>query len=159
MTYLEKQTDPTAPLHWEGNMQADYFYSAGVAGDKFFKTLIKKGKFLASPCPRCEMVLFPARMYCEDCFVEIPEDDWVEVAPKGWVRLWTYVMINAHGEKMEEPRLMALIDIEDTDGSILGELKIEDMEEDLFGLEVKAKLRPKKQREGTMKDILYFEEA
>lgn len=38
MGFLEKQTDPTSPMHWRGDMQADYFYPNGVAGINFSST-------------------------------------------------------------------------------------------------------------------------
>ena len=46
MTFVEKQTDPSSPLHWRGNMQADYLYTSGVAGDRLFKHIMKKIVFL-----------------------------------------------------------------------------------------------------------------
>ena len=82
MTFTEKQTDPTSPMHWRGNMQADYFYPSGAAGDKFFKHILQNETFLATECPKCEKILFPPRLYCEDCFEEIPDSNWVEV-PEG----------------------------------------------------------------------------
>jgi uncharacterized OB-fold protein len=157
MTFLEKQTDPSKPMHWRGNMQADYFYSNGVAGDKFFKHLMENDSFIASECPCCGTNFVPPRLYCEDCFCEIPEDNWNDVGLEGVVRLYTTAMIDAHGESMEEPVIIAMIDIDGTDGSILGRLKVDEEPFDLMGLIVKAVLRPKKEREGTMKDILYFE--
>jgi len=156
MTFLEKQTDPTAPMHWRGDMQADYMYPNGAAGDRFFKNLRDKGTFLATKCPKCGKVLFPARLYCEDCFVEIPDENWIEVPPVGMVRLSTFAMVDAHWEPMEAPRCMALIDIDGTDGSILGVLDVPFTDEDLTGMAVQAKLRPKAKREGTMKDIICF---
>jgi len=157
MTFLEKLTDPTAPMHWQGDMQADYLYPNGAAGDRFFQHLKKKDSFLATRCPECEKVFFPPRLYCEDCFCEIPEKAWFEVPAKGTIRLYTVVTIDAHGKKLKEPRIMALIDIEKTDGAMLGLIRAKDMKKDLAGKKVKAVLRPKKKREGTLKDILYFE--
>ena len=157
MTFLEKLTDPTKPIHWLGDMQADYFYSSGVAGDRFFKHLMKKDTFLATECPECEKVLFPPRMYCEDCFCEIHDENWMEVPSQGIINVHTTAMIDAHGDPMEEPAIIALIDIEGTDGAILGRIKADDPEEYLCGCPVKAVLRPVSEREGTMKDILYFE--
>ncbi|MCK5774173.1 MAG: Zn-ribbon domain-containing OB-fold protein [Thermoplasmata archaeon] len=157
MTFLEKQTDPTTPMHWTGDMQADYFYSNGVAGDRFFKHLMKKDTFLASECPECGVTFIPPRLYCEDCFCGIPDDKWVEVKAQGVIRTNTTAMIDAHNEPLEEPVVMALIEIDDTDGAMLGRIKTDMLGMDLAGLMVKAKLRPRKDREGTMKDILYFE--
>jgi len=56
MGSLEKQTDPTSPMHWRGDMQADYFYPSGVAGDKFFKHMMPSETFLPSKCPISNMV-------------------------------------------------------------------------------------------------------
>jgi len=50
-----------------------------------------------------------------------------------------------------------MIDIDNTDGAILGIIKTNDYEKDFSGLKVKANLRPKGKREGTLKDILYWE--
>jgi hypothetical protein len=158
MTFTEKQTDPTAPTHWRGNMQADYLYPSGVAGDKFFKHLKANDSFLASICPKCEKIFFPPRLYCEDCFVEIPEENWTEVPAQGTIRLFTTATINAHGKKMKTPKMVALIDIEQTDGAMLGIIKTTEPDKDHIGAKVKAVLRPKEQREGVIKDILYFEE-
>ena len=157
MTYGEKQTDPTSPMHWRGDMQADYMYPSGIAGDKFFNHLKEKDTFLATKCKTCNKVLFPPRLYCEDCFNEIPESDWMEVPSSGTVRIYTVAKLNAHGEKMQEPKVIAMIDINNTDGALLGIIKTNDYEKDFSGLKVKANLRPQGKREGTLKDILYWE--
>ena len=155
---LEKQTDPTSPMHWRGDMQADYMYTNGVAGDRFFRHLMEKDSFLATKCKKCGKVLFPARLYCEDCFQEISEADWLEVPAAGTIRVFTVATINAHGKKMEEPKIIALIDIDKTDGALLGIIKTKDLKRDFCGVKVKAVFKPKEKREGTLKDILYFEE-
>ncbi len=157
MTFLEKQTDPTAPMHWRGNMQADYLYESGVAGDKFFKHIMENDSFLATKCGECEKILFPPRLYCEDCFIEIPDENWMEVPAKGTIRLYTVATINAHGKKMESPKIMALIDIAETDGALLGVINTDDTEKDFTGLKVKANFRPKDAREGTLKDIVKWD--
>jgi uncharacterized OB-fold protein len=157
MTFTEKQTDPTSEMHWLGDMQADYFYPNGIAGDKFFKHLKENDSFLATKCKKCSKVLFPARLYCEDCFTEIPGENWIEVPASGKIRLFTIAKLDAHGEKMKEPKIMALIDIEKTNGSILGVINSNDYEKDFSGVQVQAVLRPKANREGTLKDILYWE--
>jgi uncharacterized OB-fold protein len=144
-------------MHWRGDMQADYLYPSGIAGDKFFKHLKENDSFLATKCQKCEKVLFPPRLYCEDCFEEIPEKNWMEVPASGIVKLFTIATINAHAKKMEEPKLVVLVDINNTDGAILGILNTKDFSRDYVGTEVKAVFRTKDKREGTLKDILYFE--
>ena len=156
---FDKQTDPTSPMHWRGNMQADYIYPSGIAGDKFFKHLKEKDTFLATKCKKCGKVFFPPRLYCEDCFVEIPEADWIEVPATGTVRLFTVATLNTLGKKMEKPKVIALIDIDKTDGATLGIIKTDNLEKDFCGIKVKAIFKPKTEREGTMKDILAFQEV
>jgi uncharacterized OB-fold protein len=157
MTFLEKQTDPTSFMHWRGDMQADYLYTNGVAGNRFFQHLKKKNTFLASRCPQCKKVFLPPRMFCEDCFCDIPDRNWLEVPAKGTIRLWTVATLNAHGEKLAVPQVIAFIDIDKTDSSMLGIIETKNLNKDLQGQKVKAVLRPKSKREGTLKDILYFE--
>lgn len=156
LTFLEKQTDPTTPMHWRGNMQADYLYPNGVAGDKFFKHLKNNDSFLASKCPKCEKRYFPPRLYCEDCFEEIPGEDWFEVPLTGIVELYTVATLDAHGEKLANPKVMALIKIDETDGRILGTIQTDNPNKEFLTLKVKAVLRPMDQREGTIKDIQHF---
>jgi uncharacterized OB-fold protein len=158
MTFYEKQTDPSSPMHWKGNMQADYFYPNGVAGDRFFKHLMKNDTFLASKCPKCSKVFFPPRSYCEDCFVEIAEGDWIEVPTSGKVKLHTTVMIDTYGERFDSPKVVALIEIDNTDGSMLAMVDTDKIDKNLCGAHVEAVLRSKDKREGTLKDILYFKE-
>lgn len=157
MTFGEKQTNPLAKTHWRGDMQADYFYPSGLAGDKFFKHLKEKGSFLATKCTKCNKVLFPARLYCEDCFNEIPDSDWIEVPASGIIKLFTVAKLDAHGEKLKDPKVIALIDIDNTDGTLLGIINSKDYDTDFTGAKVKAILRPKENREGTLKDIMYWE--
>ena len=157
MGFLEKQTDPTTPMHWRGDMQADYFYPSGIAGDKFFKHIMENDTFLATKCSKCKKVLFPPRLYCEDCYEEIPESNWIEVPSTGTVRLFTVATLNAHGEKLERPKVMALVDIDNTDGSLLGIIKTDNINKDFLDTKVKAIFKPKGSREGTLKDILYWE--
>ena len=157
MGFIEKQTDPTSPMHWRGNMQADYLYPAGVAGDKFFKHLKQMDTFLATRCSKCNKVLFPPRLYCEDCFQEITDDDWAEVPAEGTIRLFTIAKLDTHGEKIQQPKIVALIDIDRTDGAMLGIIKSQDLNKDYCGAKVRAILRPTERREGTLKDILFWE--
>jgi hypothetical protein len=156
MTFLEKHTDPTYPMHWRGDMQADYFYPNGVAGDRFFKHIMKHDSFLASTCPQCHKIFFPPRKYCEDCFCEIPEDAWKEIPATGRINVYTIATIDTYGEKLRNPRIIAMIAIDNTDCMFMGEIKMDDFKVDFNDMKVKAVFRPMREREGTLKDILYF---
>ncbi|MFX1316820.1 MAG: Zn-ribbon domain-containing OB-fold protein [Promethearchaeota archaeon] len=157
MGFLEKQTDPTTPMHWRGDMQADYFYPSGIAGDKFFKHLKQNDSFLVSTCRKCKKTYCPPRLYCEDCFEEISDKEWKQIPISGTVKLFTVAKLNAHGEKLDSPKVIAMIEIDDTNSKMLGIIKTSNFDNDFSDMKVKAKLRPKGKREGTMKDILYWE--
>jgi uncharacterized OB-fold protein len=157
MGFLEKQRDPTSPMHWRGDMQADYLYLSGIAGDKFFKHLMKNDNFLACVCTKCKKIYCPPRLYCEDCYEEIPEGNWKEIPTVGTVELYTIAKLNAHGKKLASPKVVAKIKIEETDSSMLGIIQTDDVNKDLMSTKVKAILRPMDKREGTIKDILYWE--
>jgi uncharacterized OB-fold protein len=156
MTFYEKQTDPSTPMHWPGDMQADYFYPNGIAGDKLFKHIMKNDSFLACKCPTCNKKYFPPRLYCEDCFCEISEKDWFEVSNSGTIKLHTTATIDTYGNKLDKPRVIALINIDDTDGLLLGIINTDNIEKDIIGNKIEAVFKPKNEREGTLKDILYF---
>ena len=156
MTFLEKQSDPESPMHWRGDKQADYLYTNGAAGGRFFTHLRDKGKFLACTCPECKKTFCPPRLYCEDCFCDIPDRAWKEVPLTGRIRLFTVATLNPYGEKLKEPKVMAMIDIDRTDTSMLGVINTKNLDADLVGRKVKAVLQPKSKREGTLKDIIYY---
>ena len=159
MTFIEKQTDPTKRMHWPGDMQADYLYPSGIAGDRFFKHIMNNDSFLASKCPKCNKVYCPPRIYCEDCFCKIPDDKWIEVPASGTIQLYTIATIDSYGEKLEEPKVIGMIRIDNTDSSMLGIIKIDNIDEELRGIQVKAVFKSKGIREGTLKDILYFKKV
>ena len=156
MTFVEKQTDPTSPMLWPGDMQADYLYPSGVAGDRFFKHIMKNDSFLAAKCSKCNKTYFPPRLYCEDCFCEISENDWFEVPSAGTIKLSTIATIDTYGKKLDEPKIVGMINIDKTDGVLIGIIKTDNYEEKLNGVQVEAVFKPKNEREGTLKDILYF---
>jgi uncharacterized OB-fold protein len=158
MTFYEKQTDPSTPMHWPGNMQADYFYPNGVAGNKFFKHIKEKDTFIAAKCKKCNKTYFPPRIFCEDCFCEITNNDWFEVPATGTIKLSTLVTIDTNGNTLYKPIIIALINIDKTDGNLLGIIKTNEYNKDLVGKKVEAVFKPKNRREGTLKDIKYFKE-
>jgi uncharacterized OB-fold protein len=137
---------------WVGHMEADYIYTTGIAGDKFFKELKKTGQLTATECHRCNRTYVPPRMYCENCFEEPVV--WKTIPPEGTISTFTVASIGLKNEKLPEPRMWAHIKI--GNGGLvhnLGEVKPEDVK---IGMTVEAVLKPAKERKGEMQDILYF---
>jgi uncharacterized OB-fold protein len=67
--------------------------------------------------------------------------------------------LNAHGENLAAPKIIAFIDVEGTSSAMLGIINTNNLDKDYSEAKVKAILRSKDKREGTLKDILYWEEV
>ncbi len=154
---FDKNTDPLKLHHLVGDMEADYIYTPGVAGDRFFKALRDEGKLMASTCEGCKRIYLPPRMYCDRCFSEL--DKWVEVESTGVVDTFTIVHEDKDGNKLSEPILVAFIRIDKTDGGLIHQLGGVDSKSVKIGMKVKAVIKDKGKRTGGLTDIDYFEPA
>jgi len=152
---LEKITDPFEARHWIGDMEADYVYTLGVAGERFFKELKEKGRIMGAKCPRCGIVFVPPRMYCEKCFAKLEE--WVDVGKKGVIHTFTIATIDVEGSKLEKPAIYALIKFERAHGGLLH--KIGETDTVFIGMKVQAVFKPPRQRKASINDIAYFRPA
>ncbi|MGD2247277.1 MAG: Zn-ribbon domain-containing OB-fold protein [Candidatus Methanofastidiosia archaeon] len=153
MTFVDRIERPEDFRHWFGDMEAQYVYTSGVAGDKFFNEL-KNGKILGTHCKKCGKVYVPPRMYCEECFVEL--DDWVTVDNTGVVDTFTVVHVDRDENPLDEPEVWGVIHMEGTDGGFVHKLNVSP-DDIRIGMPVKAVFKSKKDREGRITDIKYFE--
>jgi len=154
MGLVERHGNTADLTHWEGRIPVNYAYTTGRAGEKFFKGILK-GEFVATECPSCGVVYLPPRTYCERCFERL-EDNYHKVAPQGEVLTFTICHRKMDGSPSDEPIIIAMIRIDDTDGGLvhsLGEVTPEDV---YIGMPVEAVFKPKKQRGGSILDIKYF---
>lgn len=154
MTFIDRIERPEDFRHWFGDMEAQYVYTSGIAGDKFFNEL-KKGKFLGTKCDQCGKVYVPPRMYCEECFKALTE--WVNIPNKGIVDTYTVVHVDRDENLLETPEIRAFIRMEGTDGGFVHMLDVP-AEAVKIGMPVKAVFKKEKEREGRITDILYFKQ-
>src|SRR2546430_11048967 len=105
---------------WEGNMEADYIYTSGVAGERFFVALRDGGKMLASRCVACGLDYLPPRLFCEDCFAELTE--FVGVPPKGRVAALTVSHLDREGVRLSRPQVWAFVTFEGIRGGLVNRL-------------------------------------
>jgi len=152
---LEKITNPLLARHWLGDMETDYMYTLGVAGERFFKELKEKGRIMGAKCPRCGVIYVPPRMYCEKCFSKLEE--WVDVGKKGIVHTFTIARIDVDGSKLEKPIIYALIKFERAHGGIIH--KIGETDTVSIGMKVEAVFKLPKDRKASINDIKYFKPA
>jgi len=157
MTFFENAVKSSDPIHWFGDMEADhYVQTSGIAGERFFKHLVQKGKFLGSTCRKCGVTYVPCQIYCEFCFSQLSEKDEVELNGKGVVESFTIVKMDKDGNSREKPVVVGLIRLAPNATPflhIIGEAKEDELR---IGMKVEAVLKPKTAREGRITDILYF---
>ncbi|MEJ2366461.1 MAG: zinc ribbon domain-containing protein, partial [Deltaproteobacteria bacterium] len=60
----------------DGQIQIDYHWSLGKAGERFFREIRDHKRIMGTRCRRCKRVLVPPRIFCEECFVD--DVEWVE---------------------------------------------------------------------------------
>jgi uncharacterized OB-fold protein len=151
---LDKIQDPKKMRYVEGHMEADYIYTAGIAGDRFLETIRDKGVLLATHCDKCNVTYLPPRIYCARCFAQLKI--WKEVPSTGIIQTFTMVSEDANGKPLAQPKMLAFIQIDNTNGGLIhtiGEAKPEQLK---IGMRVKAVFKKPAERTGALTDIQYF---
>ncbi len=154
MSLIERITRLDQVKAWYGNIPIESRYTAGVAGEKFLRAIKDKGVIMGANCPGCQLTYVPPRLFCERCFAQLEE--WVEVGSQGAVETYTVLHVDLDGNPLEEPKIVALVNIDGTHGGLvhfLGEVELDEL---YIGLPVEAVFKPKKEREGSILDIRYF---
>jgi uncharacterized protein len=154
MTFVDRTTDVRKLRHWEGNVEADYIYTSGVAGERFFVALRDEGRMLAARCTACHLDYLPPRMFCEDCFAELTE--YVDVPKTGQVAAVTVASIDRTGAHLSQPQAWAFVTFDGIRGGLVHRLLVPP-DQARAGLAVRAKLKPRDARTGTIVDIEGFE--
>ena len=87
MTFTDRTKDPRALRHWYGDIEADYVYTSGVAGERFFRELRDHGRLLgtAPPASKYAGVMPPVPDSGAGCqsesTVRRPWSAWLPLAP------------------------------------------------------------------------------
>lgn len=134
----------------------NYSWSTGIAVTRFLQEL-KQGKIIGRKCNKCDRVLVPPRIFCEDCFRTT--DEWVYVKDTGVVNTYSIAHVGTDASRLKEPMYIAVINVDGPTKGMgflhyLGEIKSE--HEIKVGLKVQAVWKPEDQRTGSILDIRYF---
>jgi len=141
-------------LAWEGEIPISSRYTVGIAGERFFREILENGRLMGTRCPECDLTYVPPRLYCERCFAHL--DEWVEVPSTGRVRTYTVVHVDLDGNPLDEPRILAFIQLDGTDGGLVHYLGEVDPDQVCIGMCVEAVFKEKAERKGGILDIAYF---
>jgi uncharacterized OB-fold protein len=140
----------------EGDLPFHSVYTAGLAGERFLRALKDDGMILGARCGKCGTTFVPGRLYCERCFAEIDASSWFDAGTTGCVHTFTVMHIGLDGKPLANPRVVAYIEIGETQGGIvhyLGEVEPGDV---FIGMNVEAVLKSSEARAGSITDILHF---
>jgi uncharacterized OB-fold protein len=141
-------------VSWEGDIPITSRYTVGLAGERFFRAIKDEGKLLANRCTDCDVIYVPPRLYCERCFAHLEE--WHEVPGTGWLYTYTIVHVGLDGEPLPDPRAIAFIRLDGTDGGLVhyvGEVDGDDLH---IGMRVEVVFKDEAERKGSITDIAYF---
>jgi len=150
---LDSITQLAEARAWQGNIPIESLYTVGLAGERFFRQIKDQGRLIGTYCPQCDLTYVPPRLYCQRCFDQLDE---VEVSTQGAVRTYTALYLGLDGQPLDEPELLAFVQLDGADGGLvhrLGEVSVEEVE---IGLRVEAVFKPPEEREGSILDIEYF---
>ena len=141
---------------WRGEIPIESIYTAGAGGQIFFQALKQKGEIVGSRCAPCAQVYVPARRFCERCFGELTEQ--VKVGPDGIVASFSYSYIDRDGKRLKQPVASALVQLEGATTVLLHRLlNVKDLSRVSIGSRVKAVIKPKMKRTGSILDIEGFQ--
>jgi uncharacterized OB-fold protein len=131
-------------------------YTAGIAGERFFRALKDDGVITGTHCARCDVKYVPGRLYCERCFAHLADEAWFVAGTQGTVHTFTVMHIDLDGAPLKAPRVLAFIEIDDTDGGLVHYLGHVDPDDVYIGMKVEALFKAPQERVGSITDILHF---
>lgn len=154
MAILEKVDKLDDAIAWKGDMPITSRYTAGIAGERFFREIKDNARFLGTRCQTCDLTYVPATMFCERCFAELEE--WVEVPAMGTVFTYTVLHRDLDDKPLDPPAILAYVKLEGTDGGLVHYLKETTADAVHIGMEVEAVFKDAAEREGSILDVKHF---
>ncbi len=157
MSATEKVERITEARVWRGEIPLYARYTAGIAGERFFREIKENARIMGTKCSRCNILYVPARLYCERCFSKLEE--WEEVPPRGEVHTFTILHMDLEENPLDKPAIVAFIRLERADGGLVHYLGEVEPDEVYIGMKVEAVFKPPEERKGEITDIRYFRPA
>ena len=154
MSILEKPDKLHHVIAWRGDIPITSRYTAGIAGEKFFREIRDNARILGTRCQACGLTYVPATMFCERCFAKL--DEWVEVKSRGTVFTYTVLHRDLDGQPLDPPVILAYVKLDGSDGGLVHYLGETNPQAVHIGMAVEAVFKDAAEREGSILDIAYF---
>lgn len=135
--------------------EAKFAWSAGEAMSRFLAEL-KEGRLIARTCTTCDRILFPPRMFCEECFR--PTKEWVYVKDTGTIETYSISYLDLDAKRITEPIYVGVVSVDGASPKMgmmhyFGEVNPGTIK---IGMRVKAVWEPPEKRVGSVRDIRYW---
>jgi len=154
MPILDKPHQLEHAIAWRGEIPISSRYTAGIAGERFFREIKDNARILGTHCETCDLVYVPAAMFCERCFAQL--DEWVEVESRGTVFTYTVLYRDLDDQPLDKPAILAYVKLQGSDGGLIHYLGQVDPEDVYIGMAVEAVFKAPAEREGGILDIQHF---
>lgn len=138
----------------KGNMPVEYLYTAGLAGERFFREIRDREKLFGTVCTKCKIVYLPPRLYCERCFKTL--EKWKTIPKKGIIYTFTISYPDAEKFPKPEPTIWAFITFKGITGGLIHKIGEAKPEEVKIGVPVIPVFEEVEKRTGSILDIKYF---
>jgi len=140
---------------WPGGIPLESLYTAGLAGQMFFSALQERGELVGTRCDPCKQLYVPARAFCERCFAELATP--VTVKPEGTLVSFTFSGYDRDQRPLDSPPALALVRLDGATTVMLHYLlKVSRPDQVRIGARVRAVIKPKAKRAGSILDIEGF---
>jgi len=136
---------------YEFQLPLTYTYTAGIALERFLREIKEDGRILGTRCSKCNLIYVPAILFCERCFETL--NDYVEMPNKGVVQTYTINNEDLEGNRLKEPLIIAMVQIEGAHGGLIHKLCHVDYKDIKIGMSVEIVFKPRKERVGSILDI------
>ncbi len=152
MGIIEKINRSNDIVFWKGEIPVEFLYTAGIAGERFYRELKDSGKIVGSKCSSCKSIYLPPRIYCERCFTE--SEEFIEIKTPGEVYTYCIIKYDNEGNKLEKEEIYAFVRFPGVTGGLIHRLGEVSPEEVNIGMKVEPLFKEK--RVGDIDDIIYF---
>jgi hypothetical protein len=135
--------------------KAKFSWTAGEAISRFLNEL-KEGRLIGRECKHCKKILFPPRMFCEQCFK--PTSKWVYIKDTGTIQTYSISYLDKDAKRITDPIYVGVVSIDGAAEKMgimhyFGEVTKDTIH---IGMKVKAKWKAPLERTGSILDIEYF---
>jgi hypothetical protein len=154
MAILEKVDKLHHAIAWRGDIPIASRYTAGIAGERFFRAIKEEGRFLGTHCEACDLIYVPATMFCERCFAEL--DEWIEVPNRGTIFTYTVLYRDLDEKPLDPPAILAYVKLDGSDGGLVHYIGETEKNLIYIGMEVEAVFKDAAEREGSILDVQHF---